>query len=302
MTSATAPATCFLHIEDLYKSYGPKLVLDNIDLAVAHGELCTVVGPSGCGKSTLLRQILGEEFPDSGVISLDGRDVGYPDTRRGIVFQRYSLFPHLSVLDNVTLRRRLQYGVPERWRRRAEFEAEAMHYLERMRLAEHAHKYPAQLSGGMQQRVAIAQSMVGKPQILMMDEPFGALDPDTREQMQILLLELWETEKMTVFFVTHDLEEAAYLGTRILLLSQYYQDDRGDGAGVRRGSKIVADYQLPRAATATDVKRSPEFQETVAEIRRIGFDPKCRHHVREFNLKHPNSFRTLTPEELRAAP
>lgn len=294
-----SPARSYLHIQDLYKSYGPKLVLDNIDLSVNQGELCTVVGPSGCGKSTLLRQILGEEFPDSGSITLGNHDVGYPDTRRGIVFQRYSLYPHLSVLGNVTLGCMLQSGILERRRRRKEFEAEAMRYLERMQLAAHAQKYPHELSGGMQQRVAIAQALMLKPAILMMDEPFGALDPETREQMQVLLLELWEAEKMTIFFVTHDLEEAVYLGTRILLLSQYYTDDRGHGEGVRRGAKIVADYQLPRAASSTDVKRSPEFARVVSEIRERGFSPDNLAHVREFNLRHPHSFRTLTAEEDR---
>ena len=293
-------ATQFLHIEDLYKSYGPKRVLDNVDLAVQSGELCTVVGPSGCGKSTLLRQILGEERPDSGKITIEGAPVGHPDTRRGIVFQRYSLFPHLSVLDNVLLGPRLKLSFVDRWRRRKELREEAMHYLERMRLGAHAGKYPYELSGGMQQRVAIAQSLILKPQILMMDEPFGALDPDTREQMQLFLLELWDQSRMTVFFVTHDLEEAVYLGTRIVVLSQYYVDDRGAAADCNRGSKIVADYQLPRAAMKTEVKKSPEFTQLVEQIRRAGFDPSYLQDVRAFNLKHPDSFRTLTKDELKA--
>jgi len=152
----------------------------------------------------------------------------------------------------------------------------------------------------MQQRVAIAQSLILQPQILMMDEPFGALDPETREQMQVLLLQLWETQRMTVFFVTHDLEEAVYLGTRILVLSQYYQDDRGDGPDCNRGSKIVCDVQLPRAVTPTEVKHDPNFVELVERMRREGFNPEIRRHVSEFNLSHPDSFRTLTPEEYRA--
>jgi NitT/TauT family transport system ATP-binding protein len=295
---AAAPPA-FLRIEDVYKSYGPKCVLDNVDLAVERGELCTLVGPSGCGKTTLLRQILGEEFPDAGRVLLEGLPLGHPDTRRGIVFQRYSLYPHLSVLDNVLLGRRLTTGLAERTRRRREFREEAMHYLGRMRLAEHAAKYPHQLSGGMQQRVAIAQSLILKPQVLMMDEPFGALDPDTREDMQLFLLELWEQQKMTVFFVTHDLEEAVFIGTRIVVLSQYYEDDRGAAPTPNRGAKVIADYQLPRSALSTDVKRSPEFAELVARIRREGFDPEYRRHVREFNLKHPHSFRTLTSDESR---
>lgn len=285
----------FLRIEDLYKSYGQRVVLDNVDVVVRRGELCNVVGPSGCGKSTLLRQVLGEEAPDSGRVTMDGRDVGHPDTRRGIVFQRYSLFPHLSVLANVMTGPLLGLSWRERGRRKQAVREEAMHYLTRMRLAEHAEKYPHELSGGMQQRVAIAQSLIMKPSILMMDEPFGALDPDTREQMQVLLLELWEAEQMTIFFVTHDLEEAVYLGTRVLVLSQYYTDDRA--ANCNRGAKIVADYQLPRAVNATHVKHDPEFTSLVESIRREGFDPEGRKHVTQFNLKHPDSFRTLTAEE-----
>jgi NitT/TauT family transport system ATP-binding protein len=287
----------FLRIEDLYKSYGERMVLDNVDLIVRRGELCNVVGPSGCGKSTLLRQVLGEEAPDSGRVTMEGRDVGHPDTRRGIVFQRYSLFPHLSVLANVMTGPMLGLSWRERGRRKKSIREEAMSYLTRMRLAEHAGKYPHELSGGMQQRVAIAQSLIMKPSILMMDEPFGALDPDTREQMQVLLLELWEAEQMTIFFVTHDLEEAVYLGTRVLVLSQYYTDDRA--ANCKRGAKIVADYQLPRAVNATHVKHHPDFTALVEKIRRDGFDPEGHKHVAKFNLTHPDSFRTLTPEECR---
>jgi NitT/TauT family transport system ATP-binding protein len=287
----------FLRIEDLYKSYGERLVLDNIDLVVRRGEFCNVVGPSGCGKSTLLRQVLGEECPDSGRVTMEGLDVGHPDTRRGIVFQRYSLFPHLSVLDNVMMGPLLALSWRERGRRKREVREEAMRYLTRMRLGEHAGKYPHELSGGMQQRVAIAQSLIKKPSILMMDEPFGALDPDTREQMQVMLLELWEAEQMTIFFVTHDLEEAVYLGTRVLVLSQYYSDDREPGC--KRGAKIVADHRLPRAVNSTHVKHHPEFTAVVESIRREGFDPEGRKHVADFNLTHPDAFRTLTSDEHR---
>jgi NitT/TauT family transport system ATP-binding protein len=251
-----------------------------------------VVGPSGCGKSTLLRQVLGEESPDSGRVMIEGQHVGHPDTRRGIVFQRYSLFPHISVLDNVMMGPLLSGKQSKQAIR-----DDAMQYLSRMRLAEHAHKYPHELSGGMQQRVAIAQSLIMKPMILMMDEPFGALDPETREDMQVLLLELWEAEQMTIFFVTHDLEEAAYLGTRVLVLSQYYADDRQ--SGVKRGAKIVADHQLPRAVNSTNVKHTDAFAQLVETIRKEGFSPELRRHVSEFNLKHPDSFRTLTPDEHR---
>ncbi len=293
-----------LFITDLYKYYGEKVVLENVDLSARSGAFCSVVGPSGCGKSTLFRLILGEEQPSSGEIAIEGVTVVAPGTDRGIVYQRYSLYPHLTVLENVTLGRRLRTGLFERMRRRAEFRDEAMSYLEQVRLAEHAAKYPHELSGGMQQRVAIAQALITRPKILMMDEPFGALDPETRESMQVFLLQLWEQHRMTIFFVTHDMDEAVYLGTRVLVLSQYYIDDRGNGPQVKRGSRIVADYALPSAAASTKVKNSKEFVELTAEIRRIGFNPETLRHVDDFNMTHPDSFRTLTPAESsrRSAP
>lgn len=284
-----------LHVEDLYKSYGEKLVLENLDLSVREGTLCSVVGPSGCGKSTLFRILVGQEQASRGRVQFEGKDIDSPGTERGIVYQRYSLYPHCSVVDNVALARTLRVSPMEARRRRQEFREEAMAMLERVRLAEHAKKYPHELSGGMQQRVAIAQALMARPRMLMMDEPFGALDPETRESMQILLLELWEQQRMTVFFVTHDMEEAVYLGTRVLVLSQHYVDDRG--TAIRRGARIVADYELANAATSTKVKSSPEFVEVVGEIRQAGFDPSALKHVRDFNLRHPDSFRTLTHEE-----
>ncbi len=286
-----------LFIENLYKAYGAKVVLDDIDLSVKGGELCTVVGPSGCGKSTLLRLILGQEEPTKGDILIGGKQVGYPSPERGIVYQKYTLFPHLSVLENVILGKNLTAGPIEGFRRRKEFRDEALFFLEKMRLTEHGGKYPHELSGGMQQRVALAQSLIMKPYILLMDEPFGALDPGTREHLQIFLLELWEEFRMTVFFVTHDLEEAVFLGTRILVLSQYYSDDRGEGYS-DRGARIVADYPLPRQATSTVVKETAEFGRLIQQIRLDGFDPTYRQHVTKFNLRHEDSFQTLDVEPL----
>jgi len=284
-----------LRIDDVYKAYGDKLILDNVDLRVRQGELCTVVGPSGCGKSTLLRLILGQERPSRGSVSIDGREAGYPGPDRGIVYQRYSLYPHLSVLDNVMMGMNLTHGWFERRRRRKEFATEAAHYLKRVGLEGSADKYPHELSGGMQQRVAIAQALIMKPRLLMMDEPFGALDPQTREEMQLFLLELWEETGMTTFFVTHDLEEALFLGSRVLVLSQYYSDDRGTAS--QRGSKIVGDYHAGREVFSTVAKESAPFRELVEEIRQIGFDRGFLQHVNDFNLRHRDSFRSLTPEE-----
>jgi NitT/TauT family transport system ATP-binding protein len=295
-------ASRYLLIEDLYKRYGNKLVLDNIDLSVDQGELCTLVGPSGCGKSTLLRILVGEEQQSEGQVLLDGEVIGNPDEKRGIVFQRYSLFPHLSVLDNVTLGLRLGGRPGSDALSKKQIEEEAYSYLKRVRLEEHGRKYPHELSGGMQQRVAIAQSLIMKPKLLLMDEPFGALDPDTREDLQLFLVELWEEQRMTVFFITHDLEEAAFLGTRLLVLSQYYRDDRGEGPDVNRGSKIVADHALPRYMTSTAVKHSAEFSELIQQVREEGFNPEYLQHAREFNLTHPNAYQTLTDEESMEKP
>ncbi len=289
----------FLEIIDVYKAYSGKVVLDNIDLHVKEGEFCTVVGPSGCGKTTLLRLIIGAETATSGEVLLEGKDVGPPDINRGIVFQRYSLFPHLTVLENISLGLRLGGRPGSKNMRPNEIRDESLAILESIRLAGHGNKYPHQLSGGMQQRVAIGQSLIMKPKILAMDEPFGALDPDTREDMQLFITELWEQEQMTIFFVTHDLHEAAFLGTRILVLSQFYIDDRGSGDGVNRGAKIAADYKLPRTASSTVAKQSKEFSDLINAIRREGFDPEYLQHAHEFNLKHPDSFQTLTEQEER---
>jgi NitT/TauT family transport system ATP-binding protein len=288
-----------LVIQDVHKSYGEKKILHDIDLVVRKGEFCTVVGPSGCGKSTLLKMILGQEDPSSGHIYIEGQPVGFPNTDRGIVYQRYSLFPHLSVLDNVILGATLRLTpIKARTQRRA-FIDEAMGYLERVHLAEHAHKLPAELSGGMQQRVAIVQALLANPKILLMDEPFGALDPETREEMQLFILELWEKSRMTLFFVTHDLEEAVFLGSRLFVLSQYYSDNLGVKGKRMRGAKIVADHILARTPTATTTKAAPQFQELVQSIREDGFNPDHLQHVSEFNLNHPDSFRTLSPGEGR---
>ena len=286
-----------LLVQDVHKSYGEKKILNDIDLAVREGEFCTVVGPSGCGKSTLLRLILGQDDPTSGFVHIEGKPVELPDVDRGIVYQRYSLFPHLSVLDNVILGKTLRLSPLKARAAKKGFVDEAMIYLERMRLAEHAHKLPSELSGGMQQRVAIAQALLASPKILLMDEPFGALDPETREEMQLFLLELWEASGMTIFFVTHDLEEALFLGSRIFVLSQYYSDSSSVGMPQKRGAKIVADHRLSKTVNATTIKSSPEFQDLLTSIRRDGFSPEHLQHVSDFNLEHPDSFRTLSPGE-----
>lgn len=281
-----------LYLMNVCKNYGDKLVLNQLNLRVAAGELCAIVGPSGCGKSTLLRIILGQEKPSLGDILLDGNIIDGPNIERGVVYQKYSLFPHLSVLDNILLGKRLFYGFLESKRRKKEFKEEAYFYLNKVKLSEHAYKFPHELSGGMQQRAAIAQALIMKPKILLMDEPFGALDPSTRESIQVFLLQLWEEFKMTIFFVTHDLEEAVYLGTRIIVLSSFYCDNKNgeNGAGIGRGAKIIADYALERIATSTVSKTSEYARRLIQSIRRTGFDPDNLQYINQFNLCHPDSF------------
>ena len=173
---------------------------------------------------------------------------------------------------------------------------EALQYFEQVQLAEHAHKYPHQLSGGMRQRVAIAQALIKRPKILLMDEPFGALDPGTRESMQMLILELWNKHNMTVFFVTHDLEEAVFLGSRIIVMSQFYLDGSGETGGFAKGARIVSDHSLEKASS-TYYKESDKFGKFIQQIRKEGMDPDYLQHVGQFNLQHKDSFQTLTQEE-----
>ena len=288
-----------VHLEDVYQVYAGRTVLDNVDLSIGKGEFVSVVGPSGGGKSTLLRIILGEERPTSGTVFICGEPALFPDRRRGIVYQNGLLYPHLTVLENVLLGLKLDHWFWQYWKRHKEFVVKAEYYLELVGLSNDRQKYPHELSGGMRQRAAIAQALIMEPEILLMDEPFGALDPSTREDLQIHMLEIHDRFKMTVLFVTHDLEEAVYLGTRIVVVSPYYTDDRGDGEKVHRGARIVWDTPVTgnENATATIVKDSPVFRRMINDIKEHGFNPTHRDHVKAFNLTHPDSFQTLTPEE-----
>ena len=284
-----------LFLENIYKAYGEKVVLDDIDLSVSQGEFCTLVGPSGCGKTTLLRLLLGQEFPTDGKIHFFGESIGFSDTRRGIVYQKYSLFPHLSVLENVILGKKLALGIFKSRSKLREIRDEGLEFLKRCGLEGHGDKFPHELSGGMQQRVAIAQSLIMRPKILLMDEPFGALDPGTRESMQLFILEIWEESDMTIFFITHDLEEAVFLGTRIIVMSQYYSDGRGESDV--RGARIVGDYKIKNRAASTKVKETGDFGKFIAQIRRDGFSAEYRQHALDFNLNHEDSFQSLTDIE-----
>jgi NitT/TauT family transport system ATP-binding protein len=217
-----------IEIKNLWKSYGDTQVLERVNAQVSEGEFITLVGTSGCGKSTFLKMLLGTERQSSGELLLDGQPIpDEPDRNRGIVFQQYSVFPHLSVLKNVMAARAFDRGhigalLLGRQRREARLEAEQL--LESVGLSHALDHYPHELSGGMRQRLAIAQALVLKPRILLLDEPFGALDPGIRGDMHGLLLDLWHTQKLTVFMVTHDLKEGFYLGTRLWVFDKVRHD------------------------------------------------------------------------------
>jgi len=189
------------------------LALDSIDLNVAEREFVTIVGPSGCGKSTLLYLIGGFLKPTTGTLSLRGKPIIGPGPDRGIVFQRYSLFPWL------TARRNISYGLEELGVARADRERIVAEHIRLVHLQGFEDRYPRELSGGMQQRVALAQTLVCKPDILLMDEPFGALDAQTRRILQDEMRRIWHSNTKTVLFVTHDVEEAIALGTRVVVMS-----------------------------------------------------------------------------------
>jgi ABC-type nitrate/sulfonate/bicarbonate transport system ATPase subunit len=192
---------------------GGTLALQATDLEVAENDFVTILGPSGCGKSTLLRIVAGLDRPTGGEVLLDGRRIEGPGADRGMVFQSYTLFPWLDVLDNVC------FGLRERGLPRPQQLDIAHGFIAKVGLTGFEHHYPKQLSGGMQQRTAIARALANDPRMLLMDEPFGALDHQTRELMQELLLSIWEAERKTVLFVTHDIDEAVFVGNRVVVMS-----------------------------------------------------------------------------------
>ena len=191
----------------------PTRALEPTSLNVAENDFVTILGPSGCGKSTLLRLVAGLDRPTSGRVLLDGQEVTGPGADRGMVFQSYTLFPWLSVRENIA------FGLRERGVSDAERRAIADGYIQRVGLSGFENHWPKQLSGGMQQRTAIARALANDPKILLLDEPFGALDNQTRALMQEMLLGIWERDQKTVLFVTHDIEEAIFLGSRVIVMS-----------------------------------------------------------------------------------
>ena len=234
----------FIEAKSIWKEYGKNVVLERVSVGVEQGEFITIVGASGCGKTTFLKMLLGIESPSRGELLLAGEPLrDEPDPNRGIVFQKYSVFPHLTTLENVMIAKELPespltgrlFGSAKREARQ---EAEAM--LDSVGLSHALNKFPAELSGGMQQRLAIAQSLISQPKILLLDEPFGALDPGIRADMHELILDLWKKIGITIFMITHDLKEGFYLGTRLWVFDKVRDDPHDPNS---YGARIT--YDIP---------------------------------------------------------
>ncbi|MEZ2333623.1 ABC transporter ATP-binding protein [Mesorhizobium sp. RCC_202] len=226
----------------------PVQALQPVDLSVAANDFITILGPSGCGKSTLLRIVAGLEAPSTGKVLLDGKAVTRPGPDRGMVFQSYTLFPWLTVAENIG------FGLRERGMPESERNAIVASYVDLVGLKGFENHWPKQLSGGMQQRTAIARALANDPEILLLDEPFGALDNQTRGLMQELLLGIWERRKKTVLFVTHDIEEAIFMASRVIVMS---------ARPGRIKSDVPVDLPHPRHYT---LKTSPEFSALKAQL------------------------------------
>ena len=236
-----------LKIDNVKKIYnsrnGEMIALNGVNLDIAENEFICVVGPSGCGKSTLLNIIAGLLEPTSGAVYCDGNKVVGTGTERGVVFQQYALFPWMTVKKNVMFGLKLQ-GIKGK-----EAEERALKYIKMVQLEDFLDHYPKELSGGMKQRVAIARAYAVNPSVLLMDEPFGALDAQTRTQLQSELLETWEKEQKTCFFITHDVDEAIILAQKVIIMS------------ARPGRiKEIVDINIPYPRTQ-ETKMSPEFLE-----------------------------------------
>ena len=240
-----------LEVKNLDKTFGtadqPVAAIDKLNLAIDDHEFVAIVGPSGCGKSTFLHIVGGFERPDRGTVLLDGRPVGRPGPDRGMMFQEHTLFPWLTALGNVA------WPLEMKGLAKAERLAKARAYLDLVHLSRYAELYPAELSGGMRQRVALARLFALDSQILLMDEPFGSLDAQTRELLQEELQAIWRRDRKTALFVTHDIDEAIFLGTRVLVLTA-------------RPARLKADIAIPTLDRGGDYRKSSEYLRRRAEI------------------------------------
>ena len=243
-----------LQLKNLEKHYGDQVVLERLNMQVERGEFVAIVGASGCGKTTFLNMLLGTEAPTKGELLLDGAPIpDEPDAHRGVVFQRYSVFPHLTVLGNVMLADEFSSA---RWlgrvwgRKRLAIRQRAQAMLAQVGLEQAQSKYPHQLSGGMQQRLALAQALMKQPRILLLDEPFGALDPGIRSEMHQLITQLWQQHQLTIFMITHDLKEGFSLASRLLVFDKLRHDPHAPQAW---GATITYDLPLDRTQPAAEV-------------------------------------------------
>ena len=223
--------------------------IQSIDFSVKEGEFITLVGPSGCGKSTLLDLLTGLANPTKGRILIDGREITGPGLDRGIVFQQYALFPWKTARGNI------EFGLEAKGIPKSEWREQTEYYLDLVGLGNFADRYPHELSGGMKQRVAIARSLAFNPDVLLMDEPFAALDAQTRETLQTELLRIWEKTGKTIIFITHGIDEAVYLGERVVVLS----------ANPGKVKKIV-DIPLKNRLADLDIKSNPTFVKARQEV------------------------------------
>ena len=237
---------------------GPVTALRDISLKIHRREFVCVIGPSGCGKSTLIRIVAGLDDPSSGRMLVDGKETSGPSPERGMVFQGYTLFPWLTVKRNV------MFGLQMAGKPETECESEARQWIDLVGLSKFADTYPHQLSGGMKQRVAIARALAPNPRVLLMDEPFGALDAQTRAQMQAHLLEIWRNVDVTILFITHDLDEAVFLADRIIVLK----------ANPGEINEVI-EVPVPRPRSLAQLQ-SPEFQATRRRIEEL-IHPKSAH-------------------------
>jgi NitT/TauT family transport system ATP-binding protein len=253
-----------IDINNLWKTYDDNVVLENLNLTIEDGEFVSIVGASGCGKTTFLRMILGEEQPSRGSIEIDGEALlPEPSSARGIVFQRYSVFPHLTVLGNVLLALELGHAkflCRSFGARRKEQIQRSLKMLERVGLGGAQDQYPAALSGGMQQRLALCQTLVAAPKILLLDEPFGALDPGIRKDMQELVKELHRELGLTVIMITHDLAEGFQLGTRLLVFDKTRIDPQAPNL---YGANVTYDLLLNGPASAITTQLNAQQIECV---------------------------------------
>lgn len=243
---------CGTGVTKIYKSDKKKtLAIDHVDFEILDNEFVCIVGPSGCGKSTLLKMIAGLDDISEGAIILDNRELNGPGADRGMVFQSYTLFPWMNVEENI------RFGLKLKKMPKKEADEIVDKYLELIGLTQFRKCLPKELSGGMKQRVAIARALANSPEVLLMDEPFGALDPQTKANMQLLMRHIWQKERPTIIFITHDIEEAVFLATRIYVMSA-------------RPGKIIAEVPnyLPYDRDL-DLKDTKEFIELRREVNRI---------------------------------